>query len=224
MPECHAWDNVRGLERLSLCDWPGRPCAVLFLGGCNLLCPTCHNPELAWHMDRLPAAPAVQIKALLAGRRKWLDGLVVTGGEPTLAPGLPELLLELGELGLPIKLDTNGMRPEVVEDILDFGLVSLVAVDVKGPFDMYPALTGGAALASDAAVNLTRLFSLASRRPHSFLFRLTKVPALEDADVADVRACLPRGFDLSIQQYQAPRRTYALADHETGRPARDLVH
>jgi pyruvate formate lyase activating enzyme len=127
-------------------------------------------------------------------------------------------------LGLPIKLDTNGMRPEVVEDVLDFGLVQVVAVDVKGPFEMYPALTGGAVSAADAAVNLTRIFSLAARRPHSFLFRLTKVPVLAEEDVSYARSCLPRGFDLSIQQYQAPRRTHAFADHEAGRPTRDLVH
>ena len=215
---------MRGLEPLSLCDWPGRPCAVIFLGGCNLRCPTCHNFELAWTMERLPVVPDWKVRVFLAERRRWLMGVTVTGGEPTMAPGLGELLWELNKLELPVKLDSNGMRPDVVAELLDQGLVHTFAVDVKGPYAKYPALTGNAVDEALARANMERIFALAESRPESFYFRLTRVPGLTDDDVRQARGYLPEGFSLTIQDYVPPRRTYAEADHEERRPVGDVVH
>ena len=219
------WNFVRGLERFSLCDWPGRTCAVVFLGGCNLRCPTCHNAELAWDMHSLPVVPASILKVQLAERSRWLDGVTVTGGEPTTVPGLTELLHELGKLHLPVKLDTNGMRPQVVADLLRHGLVDTFAVDIKGPYELYPRLTGGAVTEAQAAANLGAILDLARANPTRFYFRTTTVPALTDDDVDTARGYLPRGFSLTLQDYVPPRRiAHALADHEERRPVGDLVH
>ncbi len=107
----NVWHYLRGLEPFSLCDWPGHPCSTLFLGSCNLRCPTCHNHILAWGMDELELVPAATAKAFLAERAKWIHGVTITGGEPTFVPGLGELLWEIKQLNLPVKLDTNGMLP-----------------------------------------------------------------------------------------------------------------
>lgn len=200
------WSRLRGLELVSLCDWPGRVSAVLFLGGCDLRCPTCHNAALAWTPETLPAISEADAVRLLEAERDWLDGLVVTGGEATLSPDLPKWLSDLRErFGLPIKLDTNAMRPDVVAACLARGATDLVAVDVKGPFSKYPLLTGGRADAEQAAVCLERIFGLAATFPDRFMFRCTAVPQLTPEDIGHVRSLLPTGFALTIQPYSPVR-------------------
>lgn len=218
------WNHLRGLQRLSLCDWPGRSCCVVFLGGCNLRCPTCHNFELAWNMDSQPRLSRSKFLLFLAERRRWLDGVTVTGGEATCVKGLGELLFEMKRLDLPVKLDSNGMRPEVLAEILDAGLADLCAVDVKGPFHKYPALTGGAVTAAEARTNLEAVFALAQARPAAFTFRCTRVPGLDADDFETARGYLPSGFSLTLQPYRPPRRSYAFADHEARRPVGNVVH
>jgi pyruvate formate lyase activating enzyme len=218
-----AWNHLRGLTPLSLCDWSGHPCCVVFLGGCNLRCPTCHNAGLAWDMERQPRIAQASLRTFLAKRARWLSGITVTGGEPTAVPGVGAILHELAASGLPIKLDTNGMLPEVVELMLAEGLVSRFAVDVKGPYAKYPALTGGAVDEVAARRNLSRIFDLAQERPEAFFFRTTKVPLLDDNDVEAVRGMLPNGFTLTTQDYKTPRRPHALADSEARRTAGNLV-
>ena len=221
--DIQARDSVRGLERLSLCDWPGRMSAVLFFGGCNLRCPTCHNADLAWTPERFPAIYPADVTRFLKKRAPWLDGLVITGGEPTIVPGLIDYLVELAEVGLPVKLDTNGLQPDVVEELLARNLVACFAVDVKGPPGLYPALTGGLADEARARDGLERIFALAKGAPDRFYFRMTRVPALSDADAAEARAWLPSQFKLIIQSYVEPRRTHAQADTQEGRTAGNLV-
>lgn len=218
------WKYVRGLERLSLCDWPGKTSCVVFLGGCNLRCPTCHNGELAWRMERLPVLPDWRLKVYLGERAGWLDGVTVTGGEPTDVPGVAELLWEIKKFKLPIKVDSNGMRPSVIGDLIQYRLADMFAVDVKGPFHKYPALTGHAVTEDAARRNLDQVFAMAELMPDRFYFRLTRVPGLTDEDVDVARSYLPAGFDLTIQEY-VPRRSeeHAQPDHETRRPVRDLV-
>jgi pyruvate formate lyase activating enzyme len=224
MSEQAAWRHVRGLTPLSLCDWPGRPCCVVFLGGCNLRCPTCHNAALAWDMESQPAVPRGRLKTFLARRARWLGGVVVSGGEPTVVPGLGEILHEIAtSSGLPVRIDTNGMRPDVIELALAEGLAQAFAVDVKGPFGKYPALTGGAVSEADARRSLSRLFALAAARPGLFRFRTTLVPALDAADIATVRALLPAGHTLTTQEYRQPRRPHALTDSEARRTSGNLV-
>jgi pyruvate formate lyase activating enzyme len=218
-----AWRHLRGLTPLSLCDWPGRPCCVVFLGGCNLRCPTCHNAGLAWDMESQPLVPQAALRSFLTKRARWLSGVTVTGGEPTAVPGIGMILHEISASGLPVKLDTNAMRPDVVEALLGEGLVQTFAVDVKGPVARYPELTGGAVTEFDARRNLSRIFALASARPEAFLFRTTLVPQLSENDITTVRGMLPAGFTLATQDYKTPRRPHALADSEARRTAGNMV-
>ena len=219
-----AWNDVRGFERVSMCDWPGHVCCVLFMGGCNLRCPTCHNAGMAWRPERYPRIERDVVRAYVTERRRWLDGIVVTGGEPTEARDLPAFLADLRRLGLPVKLDTNGMRPAMVADLLAAGLVDQFAVDFKGPFHKYPQLTGDRVTADQARLNLERIFEMAEREPRRFYFRVTQVPALTDEDVAAMPASMPKGFPLTLQTYVPPgRKVHAQADTETRRMPGDLV-
>ncbi len=133
--------NVQGYQKLTLLDYPGHVAATLFLGGCNLRCPFCHNAGLV----RTPTAEQnaeEEVLRYLAGRRGILDGVCVTGGEPLLHPDLPELLQKIKALGYLIKLDTNGSLPRRLEAVLATGLVDMVAMDLKHAPDRYPDATG----------------------------------------------------------------------------------
>jgi len=219
-----AWDAIFGFEKVSLCDWPGMNASVIFLGGCNMRCPTCHNYNLAWHSHEMTVYPRTEIEAYLKARQRWIDGVVITGGEATTVAGLADLIRDLHTLNMPVKLDTNGMRPDVVQELLRLNLVDLFAVDVKGPYRKYPQLTGGTTQPDEAERNLGAIFAMAEMHPQSFLFRLTHVPALSDTDVEEARSYLPQGFTLKIQSYVPPRRPHAETDTETGRLSGDLVH
>ncbi len=207
-----AWSCVRGMERLSLCDWPGHAASVLFCGGCNLRCPTCHNADLAWAPEEFPPLSRPKVLTMLAERKRWLDGVVITGGEPTCVPHIEDLVADIAGLGLAVKLDSNGMRPDVLESLLEQGVVEQFFVDLKGPYRLYPQLTGNAVSAARAARNMERVFELAVRRPESFIFRMTRVPLLTEEDIREALLLLPEGFFLKMQQYKEPRRMYAQAD------------
>ncbi len=127
--------EIKGFIETSFLDWPGKICAVLFLPSCNLRCPFCHNHELALHPERFAVYPWDYVQQRLKALRPWLDGICITGGEPTLHPDLPELLDRIHGLGLAVKLDTNGTRPEVLAFLISKKLIDYLAMDIKGPLD-----------------------------------------------------------------------------------------
>ena len=137
-------DEIRigGLQKFSLIDYPGLISAVIFTQGCNFRCPYCHNPELVLP-ERIndPVDPEAVLK-FLQSRQGKIDGVTVTGGEPTLQPDLISFMRRIRQLGFKIKLDTNGSRPDVLGKILDAGLADCIAMDIKAPLKDYPVVTG----------------------------------------------------------------------------------
>ena len=141
MSQCGVLMRIVGLQKMTLLDYPGRVACTVFLGGCNFRCPFCHNGGL---LDG--AAPEVmspvELLAFLKSRKGLLDGVCITGGEPTLSPELSGLLKEIKALGFDVKLDTNGSRPQVLKQLVKAGLVDYVAMDVKNSPHCYAATTG----------------------------------------------------------------------------------
>jgi pyruvate formate lyase activating enzyme len=131
---------VKGFQGTSLLDFPGRIASLVFFSGCNLSCPFCHNPDLLVDADRLSDYPLPELIEDLRRRSNFIDGVVVTGGEPTLAPELVPLLQQVRELGLLIKVDTNGLAPQVMERLIHDGLVDYVALDLKTSPERYGEL------------------------------------------------------------------------------------
>ena len=115
---------------------------VLFSGGCNFRCPFCHNSSLVLSHQSMAEVPMDHIVARLAKFRKWIEHVVITGGEPTMHKGLPRVAEMLKRRDLLVKLDTNGSNPEVVKGLVADGLVDYVAMDVKGPLDAYDRWCG----------------------------------------------------------------------------------
>ncbi len=134
--------RLGGLQKNSLIDYPGKLSCVLFLSGCNFSCPYCHNPELA--SGRLTGNAWQDEKTVydfLERRKGFLDGVVISGGEPTLDKGLFSLCENIKQMGYPIKLDTNGSQPQVIKQLIDEGLVDYIAMDIKtAPLHYSPGL------------------------------------------------------------------------------------
>ena len=135
-------DIFAGLQKLTLLDFPGYVACTLFTRGCNMRCPFCHNSALVTRADEQKLYTNEEILAFLKKRQGILDGVAITGGEPTLAHGLAEFLEQVRVLGYKIKLDTNGTRPEVLKNIVSRGLVDYVAMDIKNSRDKYGETVG----------------------------------------------------------------------------------
>lgn len=132
--------KILALQKISLIDYPGKVCSVIFLTKCNFRCGYCHNPELVFDLD-LPGIKEEEVFKLLDERKGFIDGVCITGGEPTLHKDLPFLIKKIKERGLKVKLDTNGTNPEMLKQLIKDKLVDFVAMDVKNVFEKYEETT-----------------------------------------------------------------------------------
>jgi pyruvate formate lyase activating enzyme len=178
-------------------DWPGRVAATLFLTGCSLRCPYCRTASL-----RTPTTDPMDWERIvdhIQAKRSWLDGVVVTGGEPTEDPDLPSLLAALAEVGVPAKLDTNGTRPEVLRHLLSEQLVSFVALDVKAIPSRYCEVAEQRAAASLVAESVETI--IRSGVDHEF--RTTVYPGAVDlGDLPRIARSLRGGRLYTLQQFR----------------------
>ena len=134
--------KIGGLIKFTLIDFPGRPAAVVFTQGCNFRWRYCHNPELVYpHLFAEPVAME-EIYSFLKRRQGTLEGVVVSGGEPTLHEDLPAFMADLKAMGYATKLDTNGTRPDMLRELLDKKLLDYIAMDIKAPLEKYSLITG----------------------------------------------------------------------------------
>ncbi len=137
--------KIVGLQKMTLLDYPGKVACTVFLEGCNFRCPFCHNSQLLGSTAQ-PVMTQDGLLDFLKKRRGLLDGVCITGGEPTLSPGLEGLLARIKALGFSVKLDTNGSRPEVLKALVERGLVDYVAMDIKNSPERYALTCGNPAL------------------------------------------------------------------------------
>ncbi len=134
--------KIGGLIKFTLIDFPGRPAAVVFTQGCNFRCRYCHNPELVYPHLFLEPMPEEDLFAFLKRRQGTLEGVVITGGEPTLHEDILDFTAKIKQMGFAIKWDTNGTRPEMLRKAYQRKLLDYVAMDLKAPLEKYSAITG----------------------------------------------------------------------------------
>lgn len=163
--------KIHGLQKMTLLDFPGRVACTVFLGGCDFRCPYCHNFELVTG-EAKPLMDDEELFAFLEKRHGLLDGVAITGGEPCMNPGLPDLLRRIREMGFMTKLDTNGYHPEVLEKILEEGLVDYVAMDIKNSPEKYAETVG---LAELDMSRIEKSITLLVNGPVDYEFRTTVV-------------------------------------------------
>ena len=129
--------KIGGIQKVSLVDYPGHTCAALFTIGCNMRCGYCHNPELVLPERFADEIPVDEILLFLESRRGKLEGVTISGGEPTMHQDLPEFIIQIKALGFLVKLDTNGTNPEMLERLYAHNLLDFVAMDVKASLSKY---------------------------------------------------------------------------------------
>lgn len=131
--------KISGLQKLSLVDYEGHVSATIFTSGCNFACPFCHNSGLVKNTE--PAIPEEEIVEYLTKRKNMLDGVCISGGEPTLHLDLPKFITKIKSLGYPIKLDTNGTNLEMLKYLVENKLIDYIAMDIKNSYAKYSATT-----------------------------------------------------------------------------------
>ncbi len=192
--------SIKGFIEASFLDWPGRVASVVFLPSCNLRCPYCHNSGLVLTPDNFEE---ISIDGILSGIEEnsgFIDGVVVTGGEPTVSGGLFELLERFRLIGVPVKLDTNGTMPELLEKILERGLVSAVAMDIKAPLTQEEYFRAAGREVDVTAIKESINLLLNARA--EVFFRTTAVPALHDEDaIRRIMQEIP-GHSLILQNFR----------------------
>jgi pyruvate formate lyase activating enzyme len=132
---------IKGFQKTTLIDYPGHIASIIFLGGCNFRCDYCYNKDLVINPGILPGLTQETIVQELDKRKLFIDGVVITGGEPTLYPDLMNLFGAIKKLGLKIKLDSNGYQPTILNTIIRSGLIDYIAMDIKGPLERYQEIT-----------------------------------------------------------------------------------
>lgn len=170
---------VSGIQKLTLLDYPGKVACTIFTGGCNLRCPYCHNASLALPERERDEFSEDELFTFLKKRVNILDGVAITGGEPLLHSGLPELIKKIKDMGFSVKLDTNGSLPDKLEAIMDTGLVDRVAMDIKGSAENYAKVCGIPGLDISP---FKRSIELLMGSEMDYEFRTTLVKGLHTAD------------------------------------------
>jgi pyruvate formate lyase activating enzyme len=204
--------RIAGLQRVSLIDYPKHIAASVFLAGCNLRCPYCHN---RWMCDATDVEEAIAVQSFLAWletREGLLDGVCVSGGEPTIQSDLPPFLCEIRERGFGVKLDTNGTRPEMLDRLLEEDLLDYVAMDVKAPLDERYYRMAGRPI--ELSTIRTSMALLRSKAP-TYEFRTTVAPGLGTEELVAIASELEDGDAWIIQPFRYTKGVdAALADAE----------
>jgi pyruvate formate lyase activating enzyme len=192
-----------GLQKITLIDYPGKIAATVFTLGCNFYCPFCHNPELV-DPKKIAGQPIIEEKyffSFLKERQGMLEGICITGGEPTLNPDLYEFIKKIKEMGYLVKLDTNGSNPAMLEKLLNEKLVDFVAMDIKAPLEKYKQVVGSDVKLED----IQRSVELVRRAP-DYEFRTTILPALHSKkDILSIGRWLQGAKKYFLQQFKSEK-------------------
>jgi len=191
---------IKGFQGTSLLDYPGRIASLVFFSGCNLTCPFCHNPSLVLAPETLADYPFDAVLEDLQARRDFIDGVVLTGGEPTLAEEFPALVESVRALGLLVKVDTNGLAPKVLEPLLQRRQIDFVALDLKTAPQRYGELHRGPV----SLGVLRRTVELLLQSGSEYELRTTCVPGLIERSDIEALGDLVRGASRWVLQQFVP--------------------
>jgi pyruvate formate lyase activating enzyme len=189
--------KIGGFQRLSLLDYPNKLSAIIWTIGCNFRCPFCYNKQIVFGEVR--EIPEKEIFEYLEKRKKFLEGLVITGGEPTLQPDLKEFVRKAKKIGYLVKIDTNGSNPNQIKELIEEKLVDYISMDIKAPKGKYEELAG-------CKVDFKRIeksVELIKQEAPDYEFRTTFVPKLlEKADILEIARWLKTSKRYYLQQFE----------------------
>ena len=189
---------IGGFQSFTLSDFPGKPAAIIFTRGCNFKCPYCHNQHLLKTSEQRSPSMEEGILSFMEKSTGMLEGLVVTGGEPTLQPDLMRFVSKIKALGFAVKLDTNGSDPQCLRELLDNNLIDYIAMDMKAPYRKYNALCG--TVVNTATIRESTEVIVSSGVRHHF--RTTMYPVLlGEEDIQEIKTLIPETSKYVVQQY-----------------------
>jgi len=191
--------KIVGFARTSLLDWDGKVASTIYLQGCNLRCGFCHNPDLVPATSDLEEVPFDTIREYIESNNDFLDGVVITGGEATIHKDLPVLIGKFRQLGMKIKLDTNGTNPKMLRDLIRAGMLDYVAMDIKAPLNQkYSEIT---ATNVDLA-SIKESISLIMEEMKDYEFRTTVVPFyLDTPDIEAIASFIGGAKKYALHQF-----------------------
>ena len=192
---------IGGLQRTTLIDYPGKVAATVFTLGCNFNCPFCHNPELV-DREKIKEQPIIKEGAFfdfLESRKKLLDAICITGGEPTIHNDLVSFIGKIKEKGFLVKLDTNGSRPKILSELFQKNLVDFAAMDIKSSLNKYCQAISGQIEQKDILESI----DLIRNSGKEYEFRTTVVPGLVDKeDIKKIGQLLNGAKSFALQQFE----------------------
>ncbi len=192
--------EIKGFLENSLIEWDGKIASVIFLPGCNFRCPWCHVPDLAFHPDNLDTVPLWQVEEAIRRQKNWLDGVVISGGEPTVHLSLPEFIERIKGWGMLVKIETNGSHPDMLRELVESELIDSVAMDVKNIVEdnKYEKTAG-------VRVDLEKIKESICLLKESGIdceFRTTVVPAfLNEQDIGEIARFIQGAERYILQQF-----------------------
>jgi pyruvate formate lyase activating enzyme len=198
------FESIKGFIKTTLIDYPGKIASELFLGGCNFRCPYCYNTDLVLNPSSLPSPSQEELARFFHSRRGWLDGVVVSGGEPTIHQDLPQLLEWIKGFGYAVKLDTNGSNPLLLQKLVGGGLVDYVAMDVKAPLthEKYCVFSQG-----NGVGEVKTAAEILMSSPIPYEFRTTVVPGfVSREDILQIAQELKGAQRYYLQQFRPEPR------------------
>jgi len=189
--------RIGGFQKFSLIDYPGKVCCIVFTQGCNFRCGYCHNPDLVYPHLFSKTIPVQYIFDFLRSRKRKLDGVAITGGEPTLQKDLIPFIKDIKKEGFLVKLDSNGSNPQVLQNIFSSNLIDYIAMDIKGPFQKYNKVCAVEVDIKD----IKKSIRMIEHSGISYEFRTTyDTDLLEDKDLQEIRSFLDKPNSLNIQK------------------------
>ncbi|NQT86308.1 anaerobic ribonucleoside-triphosphate reductase activating protein [bacterium] len=190
---------IKGFLPTTLIEWEGRITTAVFVAGCNFRCPFCHAREIVLEPNALEDIPLDEVLAHIERQKGWVEGIAISGGEPTIHPGLADLIDVFRQVGLAVKLDTNGSNPGVLKSLIDAGVLAAVAMDVKAPLAESYRIAAGVEVDVDfiqASIDILRQSGIERE------FRITVVPGMHSVkDILAVARLLGEGEKLILQQF-----------------------
>jgi len=211
--------EIKGFIGVSLVDWDGKVSSVIFLPGCNMRCPFCYNTKLVLHSSEMSTISLEEIWNYLKKNRGWIDGVVITGGEPTIHEDLPVLCRGIKKLGFLVKVDTNGTNPIVIGELVNKQLVDYIAMDVKAPFttEKYSKAAGANATPLLERIEKTTQMLLEGEGV-DYEFRTTLVPTMHEVgDVEEICEKIKGCRKYALQNFKADVETIN-PNYQTLRP------
>lgn len=199
--------KIAGFQKNSFVDYKGKISAVIFTPGCNLDCYFCHNRRILGDVPEL-IDPGYVLE-FLNNRKKFLDGVVITGGEPTLQPDLRDFILKVKAIDYPVKLDTNGTNPDILKALMKDNLLDYVAMDIKAPLSRYSEICGVSVDISD----IEKSIDLLMQGSVDYELRTTVLPDLSADDIKSIAVRISGAAVYILQQYRRPECAGDIIDY-----------